>query len=114
MSQSHKEYDIHRRYSGGVRHVLKPKELEEYKRVIEETLIALGRDDVGVGDVVEKSGGLIAVPLSRGGHAQTVEIPIEGLQKNEQARATMSRAILGLSKAIEKETMETAERLARE
>ncbi len=93
--------------------MLKPRELQECKRVIEETLIALGRDDVGVGDVAEKSGGLVAVALSRGGHTQTVEVPIDGLRK-EQARTTMSRAILGLSKAIEKETMETAERLARE
>lgn len=94
--------------------MLKPKELEECKRVIEETLIALGRDDVGVGDVAEKSGGLVAVALSRGAHTQTVEVPIDGLRAKEQARTTMSRAILGLSKAIEKETMETAERLARE
>lgn len=94
--------------------MLKHKELEECKRVIEETLIALGRDDVGVGDVTEKSEGTLTVALSRGTHTQTVEVPIDELRGKEQARTTIGRAILGLSKAIEKETMETAERLARE
>jgi hypothetical protein len=106
--------DIFRMILEGVRHVLKPKELEECRRVIEETLIALGRDDVGVGDVAEKTEGMLAVALSRGAHTQTVEVPIDALRGKEQARTTISRAIFGLSKAIEKETMETAERLARE
>ncbi len=94
--------------------MLKHKEIEECRRVIQETLTALGRDDVGVGDVAEKSEGMLAVALSRGGHTQTVEVPIDQLRGKEQARATIGRAIIGLSKAIEKETMETAERLARE
>lgn len=94
--------------------MLKPKELGECKRIIEQTLIALGRDDVGVGDVAEPSAGTLSVAFSRGGHIQTVEVPINELRAKEQARTTINRAILGLSKAIEKETMETAERLARE
>lgn len=102
------------RYVEGVRQVLTHKELEGCKRVIEETLTALGREDVGVGDVAEKSGGMLAVALSRGAHTQTVEVRIDELRGKEQARTTMGRAIIGLSKAIEKETIETAERLARE
>lgn len=94
--------------------MLTHKELEGYKRVIEETLTALGREDVGVGDVAEKSGGMLAVALSRGAHTQTVEVPIDELRGKERARTAMGRAIIGLSKAIEKETIETAERLARE
>ncbi len=91
----------------GVRHMRKPWQLGVYKRVIEGTLSALGRDDVGVGDVAEKRAGTLAVSFSRWGHAQTVEVPIDNLQGQEQARATINRAILDLSKAIEKETMET-------
>jgi hypothetical protein len=93
--------------------VLKPKEVEDYKRLIEETLIAMGRDDVGVGEVAEKQEGTLAVALSRGAHTETVEVPVDRLQGKEQARATINRAILGLSKAVEKETMEIAERLAK-
>jgi len=78
-----------------------------YKQVIEGTLTALGRDDVGVGDVAEKRAGTLTVAFSRWGHAQTVELPIGDLQREEQARATINRAILDVSKAIEKETMET-------
>ncbi len=91
----------------------KPGELGAYKRVIEETLTALRRDDVGVGDVAEKSAGTLAVTLSRWGHAQTLVVPIDDLQGKEQARTAVNRAIHNLSKAIEKETMETRIKIAR-
>jgi len=91
----------------GVRRMRKPWRLGVYKQVIEGTLTALGRDDVGVGDVAEKRAGTLTVAFSRWGHAQTVELPIGDLQREEQARATINRAILDVSKAIEKETMET-------
>ncbi len=91
-----------------------PKELQEYRRFIEQTLVAMGRDDVGVGEVVDKGEGALGVTFSRGSHTHTVDVPVASLQQNEQARITITRAILGLSKAIEKETMEIAERVARE
>src|SRR4029077_1258764 len=87
--------------------MLKPRELGEYRRVIEETLTAMRRDDVGVGKVAEKYAGTLAVAFSRRGHDQTVEVPIDDLRGKEQARATINRAVLGLTKAIEKETMQT-------
>lgn len=90
-----------------------PKELQEYRRFIEQTLVAMGRDDVGVGDVTEKSEGVLGVTLSRGSHTHTVDVPVASLQQNEQARVAITRAIFGLSKAIEKETMEIAERVAK-
>jgi hypothetical protein len=89
----------------GVRLMRKPWKIGVYKQVIEGTLTALGHDDVGVGDVAEKRTGTLAVAFSRWGHAQTVEVPIGDLQGQEQARATINRAVLDLSKAIEKETM---------
>ena len=90
-----------------------PKELLEYKRFIEQTLVAMGRDDVGVGDVVGKEEGVLGVTLSRGTHTHTVDVPVAHLQQNEQARIAITRAMIGLSKAVEKETMETAERVAK-
>ena len=90
-----------------------PKELQEYKRFIEQTLVAMGRDDVGVGDVVEKEEAILGVTLSRGSHTHTVDVPVAQLQQNEQARGAITRAIFGLSKAVERETMETAERVAK-
>jgi ABC-type hemin transport system ATPase subunit len=91
-----------------------PKALQEYRRFIEQTLVAMGRDDVGVGDVVEKQEGILGVTLSRGSHTHTVDVPVSHLQQNEQARIAITRAIFGLSKAVEKETMEIAERVAKE
>ena len=35
--------------------MLKPKDLEKYRAAIEEALVALGRDDVGVGEVKASS-----------------------------------------------------------
>jgi ABC-type hemin transport system ATPase subunit len=93
--------------------VADPKELQEYRRFIEQTLVAMGRDDVGVGDVTEKSEGVLGVTLSRGSHTHTVDVPVASLQQNEQARVAITRAIFGLSKAIEKETMDIAERVAK-
>ncbi len=90
-----------------------PKELQDYRRFIEETLIAMGRDDVGVGDVVEKSEGVLAVTFSRGAHTRTVDVPVDHLQQKEQARTAITRAIFGLSKEIEQESMEIAERVAK-
>lgn len=95
----------------GVMAMLDSKELQNYRRFIEETLIAMGRDDVGVGEVLEKSAGVLAVTFSRGSHTQTVEVPLDNLQQKEQARTAITRAILGLSKEVEKETMEIAERV---
>jgi hypothetical protein len=94
--------------------MLSPKELQEYKNFIEQTLVAMGRDDVGVGEVVERDAGVLAVTLSRGSHTQTVEVPVDKLQQKELARVTITRAILGLSKEVEKETMEIAERMVKE
>jgi hypothetical protein len=89
------------------------RELQDYRKFIEETLIAMGRDDVGVGDVVEKSEGVLAVTFSRGTHTQTVDVPVDHLQQKEQARTAITRAILSLSKEIEKESMEIAERVTK-
>jgi hypothetical protein len=91
-----------------------PKALQEYRRFIEQTLVAMGRDDVGVGEVVEKGAGVLGVTLSRGSHTHTVDVPVAYLRQNEQARIAITRAIFGLSKAVEKETMEIAERVAKE
>ena len=90
-----------------------PKELQEYRRFIEQTLVAMGRDDVGVGDVVEKQEGILGVTLSRGSHTSAVDVPVAQLQQNEQARVAITRAIFGLSKAVEQETMEKAERITK-
>ena len=89
-----------------------PKQLQEYRRFIEQTLVAMGRDDVGVGDVADKGDGVLGVTLSRGSHTATVDVPVARIQQNEQARITLTRAILGLSKEIEQETIEKAERVA--
>ena len=97
----------------GIGYMLKSPEHGEYKRVIEETLIAIRRYDVGIRDVAKKRAGTLAVAFSRWGHAQTVEVPIDDLQGKERARAPINRAVHDLSKAIEKERMETRIKIVR-
>ena len=94
--------------------MLSSKDLQGYKSFIEETLVAMGREDMGIAAVEEKSEGMLAVTFSRGSHRQTVDVPVDHLQQKEQARTAITRAILGLSKEIEKETIEIAERMTKE
>ena len=97
----------------GIGVMLRSPELGKYKRVIEDTLIAIRHDDVGVCDVAKNGAGTLAVTLSRWRHAQTVEVPIDDLQGKERARIAINRAVHDLSKAIEKETMETRIKIVR-
>jgi hypothetical protein len=53
------------------------------------------------------------VTFSRGSHTQTVDVPVDHLQQKEQARTAITSEILGLSKEVEKETMEIAERVTK-
>ena len=89
--------------------MLKPKELEKYRAAIEEALVALGRDDVGVGEVKESSENMLSVTLSRGTHSSAVDLPVEKLNDRGSAHAALSAAILGLSKDVAHESMDKAQ-----
>jgi hypothetical protein len=93
----------------GVMSMLKPKDLEKYRAAIEEALVALGRDDVGVGEVKASSENTLSVTLSRGTHNYAVDLPVEKLNDRGTAHATMSAAILGLSKDVAHESMDKAQ-----
>ena len=90
--------------------MLKPKELERYRAAIEEALVALGRDDVGVGEVKASSeNNMLSVTLSRGTHSYDVDLPVEKLNDRGTAHAALSAAILGLSKDVAHESMDKAQ-----
>jgi hypothetical protein len=88
-------------------YMLKSPELAEYKRIIEDSLIAIRCYGVVVGDVAKNGDRTLAVTFSRWRRTKTVEVPLDDLQGKETARAAINRTVHNLSKAIEKETMET-------
>ena len=88
--------------------MLRDKELEQYRRTLEEAVAGAGRDDIGVGQVTEAREGIIAVEFSRGTHNHTAEIPAAALQDHESARRHVSAAILTLSKEVAQEQLQKA------
>ena len=85
-----------------------PKDLKRYRQTIENAIVALGRDDVGVGDVTETEHGTLAVTLSRGAHSTVEEVPVDALRDRGQANQALVKAIRGLSKEVALETINKA------
>lgn len=87
--------------------MLTPKETDKYRRIVEEAVAALGRDDIGVS--VEDGGpGVLAVTFSRGARSHTATIPIDALATHEGAHAAVNGAVLALSKAVAQEALAKA------
>ena len=84
------------------------KDLRKYREIIEEAVVAMGRDDVGVGEVSEDEGGMLLVNFSRGAHSAVEEIPVDMLRDREHANQAVVKAIRGLSKEVFHETMDRA------
>jgi hypothetical protein len=88
--------------------MIRNKDLEQYRRTIEEAVAGSGRDDIGVGKVTETGDDIIAVEFSRGTHTHTAEIPAEALQDHESARRAVTIAIRSLSKEVAQEHLQKA------
>ena len=88
--------------------MLRDKDLEQYRRTLEEAVAGSGRDDIGVGKVSEVRDGIIAVEFSRGAHAKTAEIAAEALRDHEGARRAVTLAIRDLSKEVAQESLRNA------
>jgi hypothetical protein len=84
-----------------------PKELNKYRAIVEEAVVALGRDDIGV-NVEDGGPGVLAVTFSRGSHSHTAQIPIDALQTHERAHVAVNGAVLALSKAVAQEALAKA------
>jgi hypothetical protein len=84
-----------------------PKDLAKYRQVVEEAVVALGRDDVGV-NVEDGGDGMLAVTFSRGAHTHTARIPLDALKTHEGAHAAVNGALLAFSKRIAQEAISKA------
>ena len=74
---------------------------------LQELVMHLGRDDIGVGEVTEVED-RVQFTLTRGDHALKGEMPIDALHDHERALAAMLAIVPGLSKAIERDHIEAA------
>jgi hypothetical protein len=88
--------------------MLRDKDLEQYRRVVEEAVANTGRDDIGVGAVSERTEGVLTVEFSRGTHHRTAEVPVAELQDHESARRTITSVIRDLSKEVAQEQLQKA------
>ncbi len=87
--------------------MLTRKDLDMYRRVVEEAVVALGRDDIGV-NVEDGGDGMLAVTFSRGAHTHTARIPLDALQDHGRAHVAVNGALLVLSKEIAQEALAKA------
>jgi len=76
------------------------KVVRESQKVIEDALIAMGREDVAVEEVGVPDDGALPVTFVRGLHSYTASVRLDELKDPERARATINRAIMGLSKEV--------------
>jgi hypothetical protein len=81
--------------------------LARYSQVVEEAVVALGRNDVGV-NVADGGDGMLAVTFSRGAHAHTARISMDALQTHAGAHAAVNGALLAFSKRIAQEALSKA------
>jgi len=84
------------------------KNLAQYRQALQEAVGALGRDDIGVGEVRLIRDGVLAVTFQRGTHQDVREIPVDTLQRRDTAHQAVTEAIRPLSKEVEREVMERA------
>ena len=84
--------------------MLTPKDLAKYRAIVEEAVVALGRDDIGI-NAEEGGPGVLAVTFSHRKHSHTAYIPVDALQTHESAHIVVNGAVLALSKAVAQETL---------
>ncbi len=87
---------------------MKENELANYRKLLDEHLGGLGRDDIAVGELSESEPGQLRVQFVRGTLHHEATIPVDSLRDREQARQTLNAALLKLSKAVERQHIEEA------
>ncbi len=83
------------------------KALEKYRHTVEDTVAAIGRDDLGV-RVSDEGGGMLAVTFSRGSREHIAHVCSWELEDRERAHLAVKTALLAFSKRIAQETLTKA------
>lgn len=83
-------------------------QLEQWRRLLENYLARLGRDDIGVGEVVEAGPNELQVEFIKGGMRRSATLPADALGDFDQARGALNVALLRISKAVERQHITAA------
>jgi hypothetical protein len=75
----------------------------EWRRLLEGYLARLGRDDIGIGGVRHVDAGHLSVEFIKGSTRRTATLAVEDLQDGDRARAALNAAMLGITKAVERQ-----------
>jgi hypothetical protein len=86
--------------------------LEQWRKLLESYLARLGRDDIGVGDIVESGPNELQIEFIKGGLRRSATLPADALGDFEQARGALNIALLRISKAIERQHIAAAKESA--
>ncbi len=82
--------------------------LEQWRRVLENYLAKLGRDDIGIGDVTESGLNELQIEFIKGGVRRSATLPADSLGDFEQARSGLNVALLRISKEVERQHISAA------
>jgi hypothetical protein len=83
-------------------------QLEQWRRLLENYLARLGRDDIGVGEVVESGPNELQIEFIKGGMRRTATLPADTLGDFDRAREALNIALLRISKAVERQHITAA------
>jgi len=86
--------------------------LEQWRTLLEHYLARLGRDDIGVGEVVESGPNELQIEFIKGVRRWSATLPADALGDFEQARGALNIALLRISKAVEREHITAAKESA--
>ncbi len=90
---------------------MKARELEVHRRLLEDLISRMGRDDIAVGEISEADGKL-QFALVKGSHTYRAEIPIAALADVKQIRAALNAILFRLGKALEQAHPDATHRVA--
>lgn len=82
--------------------------LEDWRKILEQHLARLGRDDLGIGDVAITGTGALQIEFIKGGMRRTATVAVDDLRDPDRARAALNTALLRISKAIERQHIQAA------
>jgi hypothetical protein len=85
------------------------RSLDDYQAILQGLLNGLGREDIGVGEVVEADGRL-EFTLVKGDYSHRDHIALDVLDDRERALGALMAVIPNLSKPVEKAHIEAAHR----
>lgn len=81
---------------------------EEWRKLLEQYLARLGRDDIGIGNVASTDTGQLEIEFIKGSMRRNATIAVEDLQDPDRARGALNAALLRFSKAIEQQHIQAA------